>query len=130
VNGDSVTLVQAGSFANAGPGADIPVTAMDSIGGASAGDYTLVEPSGLSGTITAKTAPAPTVSAADLLLAAYARAQLIESFVTPQFGVTTLFGVTPEMAPPAVPATTGAGPSLRIVDGGLRLPAGAVDGGR
>jgi hypothetical protein len=49
---DAVTLTQAGTFASKNAGTGIVVTANDSIGGASAGDYTFVEPTSLTGTIT------------------------------------------------------------------------------
>ncbi|MBT8628676.1 hypothetical protein G6648_09685, partial [Polynucleobacter paneuropaeus] len=42
--GDTVTLTQAGNFGQAGVGNAIAVTANDSIGGASAGNYSLTQP--------------------------------------------------------------------------------------
>lgn len=50
--GDAVTLNQAGTFASANVGNSIPVTVTDSISGAAAGNYTLVQPSGLAANIT------------------------------------------------------------------------------
>jgi hypothetical protein len=52
VGSDTVTLMQAGTFASKNAGTDIVVTATDSLGGASAGDYLLVEPTRLAGVIT------------------------------------------------------------------------------
>ncbi len=54
--GDNVTLTQAGTFASQNVGNGIAVTASDSVGGSSAGNYTiLVQPTGLSGNITPAT---------------------------------------------------------------------------
>ena len=52
---DVVTLTQAGTFATPNAGTGIAVTALDSLGGADAGNYDLVQPTGLSANIT----PAP-----------------------------------------------------------------------
>ena len=52
VSGDTVTLTQAGSFASKNVATGIVVTANDSVGGASAGNYTLTEPLGLTANIT------------------------------------------------------------------------------
>jgi len=49
-----VTLTQAGSFADRHAGTGKAVTASDSLGGLDAGNYTLVQPTGLSGDITRK----------------------------------------------------------------------------
>jgi phosphotransferase system IIA component len=54
IGSDTVTLTQAGVFASKNAGNGIAVTAKDTIGGASAGNYTLVEPTGLSANITPK----------------------------------------------------------------------------
>ena len=51
ISGDTVTLNGTGYFANAGPGAGIAMTSTSTLGGASAGNYTLTEPTGLTGTI-------------------------------------------------------------------------------
>ncbi|BAP87656.1 filamentous haemagglutinin family outer membrane protein [Burkholderiales bacterium GJ-E10] len=52
INGDSVTLTQAGTFASKNVGTNITVTASDSISGPSAGNYTLMQPTGLTANIT------------------------------------------------------------------------------
>jgi hypothetical protein len=53
IAGDTVTLIQSGTYASKTPGTSIPVTATDTLGGASAGNYILTtEPTGLAGTIT------------------------------------------------------------------------------
>ncbi|NRT55254.1 YDG domain-containing protein [Sphaerotilus uruguayifluvii] len=54
VGSDAVTLTQAGSFADRNAGSGKAVTASDSLGGLDAGNYTLVQPSGLSADITRK----------------------------------------------------------------------------
>ena len=54
VNGDVVTLTQAGSFASRNVGTGIPVNVADSVGGPDVADYTLVQPT-VTGTITPAT---------------------------------------------------------------------------
>jgi autotransporter-associated beta strand protein len=51
VSGDTVTLSGTGTFANAGPGTGIFVTSTSTLGGASASNYTLTQPTGLSADI-------------------------------------------------------------------------------
>jgi putative effector of murein hydrolase len=91
--GDTVTLSQAGSFSSRSPGTGIAVTAADTLGGASALDYSLVEPTGLSGTITSAGSanmpgtPGTAGGASSPLLAAYyASAQLDSNLLAPQWG--------------------------------------------
>jgi filamentous hemagglutinin family protein len=57
IGGDAttLTLTQAGSFASKNVGSGIDVTAGDTLGGASAGNYTLSEPTGLTANITPAT---------------------------------------------------------------------------
>jgi hypothetical protein len=52
-----VTLTQAGTFASQNVGTAIGVTATDSLGGSSAGNYTLTEPVGLAANITSASPP-------------------------------------------------------------------------
>jgi filamentous hemagglutinin family protein len=54
ITGDTVTLNQAGTFAQTGLGTGISVTANISLGGISAGNYSLTQPTGLRADITAK----------------------------------------------------------------------------
>jgi filamentous hemagglutinin family protein len=54
ISGDTVTLTQSGAFANANVGVNKSVTATNSLGGTSAGNYSLIQPAGLTATITAK----------------------------------------------------------------------------
>lgn len=52
LSGDTVTFIGTGVFANVGPGNNIPVTSTSTLGGASAANYTLIQPTGLSANIT------------------------------------------------------------------------------
>ncbi len=52
ISGDVVTLNGTGTFASANVGAGINVTSTSSLGGADAGNYSLTQPTGLTGTIT------------------------------------------------------------------------------
>ncbi len=54
IGSDAVTLAQAGSFATKNAGTGIAVTAADSLSGSGAGNYTLIQPTGLSASITPK----------------------------------------------------------------------------
>ncbi|WP_233834120.1 MBG domain-containing protein [Paraburkholderia sp. ZP32-5] len=55
IGADNVTLAQSGAFASRDAGTGIAVTASDTLGGAAAGNYTLLEPTALTGTITPAT---------------------------------------------------------------------------
>jgi filamentous hemagglutinin family protein len=158
IGGDSVALNQSGVFASAGVGTGIPVTATDSLSGASAGDYSIVEPTGLRGSIlpaspgtpTPTPAPAPVSSSALVPAAALnASTQIVENFIYPQWGAepqvinpsTTIAAVgapADELNADAtgsqptiainVSMTIGANGTLKIKDGGLRLPGDASAG--
>jgi trimeric autotransporter adhesin len=54
IGGDTVTLTQSGTFASKNAGTGIAVKVTDTITGASAGDYTLTEPTGITANITPK----------------------------------------------------------------------------
>ena len=54
VGSDSVTLTQAGTFADKNVGSSKAVTAADTLSGTDAGNYSLAQPTGLSASITAK----------------------------------------------------------------------------
>jgi hypothetical protein len=95
IPGDSVTLIQSGNFASAGVGAGIAVTAADRLSGPSALDYRLIQPMGLTGTISAATTgnppgtPGTSFGSSSALLAAYdASAQLDANSIAPQWGAT------------------------------------------
>jgi filamentous hemagglutinin family protein len=154
VAGDSVTLTQSGSFLSANPGSNIAVTATDSLGGASAGDYLIVQPTGLSGTI----APAITASVADsrIRAALNARSELETDFassstgpqqqrVIPSSSIEPIDGALLISAPGEAVAGNsksgadkslavnvsmkiGATGSLKIENGGLRLPGTGAQG--
>jgi len=49
--GDSLTLIPAGTFNSVDAGANVPVTAADTLGGAAASNYVLTQPTGLTATI-------------------------------------------------------------------------------
>ena len=148
VSGDTVSLNQSGLFASTSAGTGIAVTATDTLSGASADDYSIAEPTGLIGSILP--APSPPNGPSDLVLAALnARTQIVENFIYPQLGA------NPQVINPsptiAVLATTadgagegatgsqqaiavnvsmkiGATGTLKIENGGLRLPSNLVLG--
>jgi hypothetical protein len=64
LNSDTVTLVGTGTFASKNVGANQVVTSTSTLSGAAAGNYALTQPSGLTGTITAKalSTEAPTIA--------------------------------------------------------------------
>ena len=55
VGSDQVVLAQSGLFANANAASSIAVTATDTLSGLAASNYSLIQPTGLTGTITPKT---------------------------------------------------------------------------
>jgi The GLUG motif. len=59
ISGDTVTLIEVGTFATPNTGNGIAVTAAVSLGGASAGNYTVTQPIGLTANITAPISTAP-----------------------------------------------------------------------
>jgi hypothetical protein len=134
----------------ANAGTSIAVTATDSLSGAGAGDYSITQPTGLTGSIlpVSGTPGGPSASS-DLLIAALnARTQIVENFIYPQFGANPqVINASPTIAVLATPsdgvnagasdggstsqqATTvnasmkiGANGTLEIENGGLRLPS-------
>jgi len=98
IPGDSVSLVQAGNFASAEPGSSIAVTAMDTLSGASAMNYGVTQPTGLSGTISPSIASAPPTppvtpvtptpggSSVPAQVAQTAATQVQSSFASPRLG--------------------------------------------
>jgi hypothetical protein len=93
IPGDSVTLIQAGNFASASVGTGVAVTAADSLAGADARDYSVTQPTGLSGTISpASTSNTPGTAGAPsppLLAANNVAAQVDSNFIYPQLGATS-----------------------------------------
>jgi hypothetical protein len=89
VPGDSVTLIQSGTFASTNAGSGIAVTVADSLSGPNAVDYSIREPVGLTGTISPAT-PAPTSTptspSAPAQVAQSATTQVQSSFASPQLG--------------------------------------------
>jgi len=148
VSGDAVTLNQSGTFASTSPGTGIAVTATDSLSGTSAGDYSIAEPAGLTGSILP--ASSPSGGSNGLVLAALnARTQIVENFVYPQLGANPqVINASPTIAMLATSADgasegatgshqaiavnvsmkIGANGTLKIENGGLRLPSNLVVG--
>jgi hypothetical protein len=148
IGGDSVSLNQSGMFASSGAGTGIPVIATDSLAGSSADDYSIVEPTGLKGSI--QPLAGTTAGASDLMLAALnARTQIVENFIYPQLGAepqvinpsTTIVAVGTQADGSSADATgsqqaivfnvsmtIGANGTLKIEQGGLRLPDTTVSG--
>jgi hypothetical protein len=148
VSGDTVNLNQSGMFASASPGTGIAVIATDSLSGASADDYSIAEPTGLTGSILPSASP-PGGTSGLVLAALNARTQIVENFIYPQFGanpqvinasptiamLATSAGGENEEASGSQQATTvnvsmkiGANGTLKIENGGLRLPSNLVVG--
>jgi trimeric autotransporter adhesin len=145
IGGDTVTLNQSGMFTSAGVGVGIAVNATDSLSGASAGDYSIVEPTGLRGSILP--GPGAAEGSGDLVLAAVnARTQIVQNFIYPQLGAepqvidasSTIADATAETTADATGSqqafaitasmTIGANGTLKIENGGLRLPTDAFGG--
>jgi len=148
VGDDAVTLNQSGSFASAGPGTGIAVTSTDSLSGTSADDYSIAQPTGLTGSIL-PAAGSPGASSGLVLAALNARTQIVQNFVYPQLGANPqVINASPTMAvlaasadAPTADATgspqtiavnvsmrIGANGTLKIENGGLRLPSNLVVG--
>jgi putative effector of murein hydrolase len=153
VSGDSVTLNQSGTFASIGVGSGIAVTATDALSGADAGDYRLTEPTGLTGSIL----PAPSAGRANgpnvsVLAAQNAETQIVENLLYPQLGarpqvidalptIQAMAGSAADVNASASAETAtqqaiavnvsmkiGATGTLKIENGGLRLPGNLVIG--
>jgi hypothetical protein len=148
VSGDTVTLNQSGIFASAGVGSGIAVTATDSLSGTSAFDYSISEPTGLTGSISPASNP-PNSSSGLVLAALNARTQIVENFIYPQLGANPqVINPSPTIAVLATSADgasadaavshqaiavnvsmkIGANGTLKIENGGLRLPNNLVVG--
>jgi filamentous hemagglutinin family protein len=151
VSGDSVTLNQSGTFVSANVGGGIAVTATDGLSGADAGDYSIIEPTGLSGSIIPASSGAGSSSASSALVfaALNASTQTEANFTYPQLGATPqvvsasptmqTLAASPESPTPdatSAPKTVainvsmriGATGTLKIENGGLRLPSNLVIG--
>jgi filamentous hemagglutinin family protein len=126
LSGDSVTLSQAGTFASSGAGTGIAVTADDTLGGASASDYSLIQPAGLSASITSANS-APAAPSGALLAAENVITRLLPSLLDPQFGDASTadfsaFDQEQTVAQNVSVRRRGAA-TLRVENGGVRLPA-------
>jgi len=159
ISGDTVTLDQSGLFASTNPGTGIAVAATDSLGGASADDYRLVEPTGLLGTILPASpgggseGSGGSSDSGGSALALNARTQIVENFIYPQLGANPqVINASPTIVALAASADDasaqasagvngmqqaivvnvsmkiGANGTLKIENGGLRLPSYLVVG--
>jgi hypothetical protein len=151
VSGDTVGLNQSGTFASTEVGTGIAVTATDSLSGASAGDYSIVEPTGLSGSIKpasgGQSSGSSAASGAMLFAALDARAQTEANYTYPQLGASPqVVNASPSIQVIAaaddasadagqrqaiavnVSMKIGANGTLKIENGGLRLPSNLVVG--
>ena len=136
IGGDTVVLNQSGMFTSPDVGSGITVIATDSLSGASAGDYSIVEPTGLTASIRPAAGTAATGGGlSDLELAAVnARTQIVENFIYPQLGAnpqvinasSTISSAGETGSQQAVVINVsmniGANGTLKIEDGGVRLP--------
>jgi len=148
VGGDTVTLNQSGMFASTSAATGIAVTATDTLSGASSADYSIAEPTGLTGSIL----PAPSLAAGSNglgLAALNAPTQIVANFIYPQLGanpqdinpsptIAVLDTATDDPSADApgshqaiavnVSMKIGANGTLKIENGGLRLPSNLVIG--
>lgn len=132
VAGETVTLNEAGTFATAGVGNGIAVTAADSLSGTAAVNYTLAQPTGLAASITALPAlppenPPVDVTAIDAYRAAVGYVSSnVQAAPTPTLSVSAL-----AIAPVSVSSPAGmvsydlAGLNLTIVTHDTSLPTNA-----
>jgi hypothetical protein len=148
VSGDTVSLNQSGLFASTSAGTGIAVTATDTLSGANADDYSIAEPTGLTGSILPAASP-PNGPSGLVLAALNARTQIVENFIYPQLGAnpqvinpSSTIAVLATTADGASEGTTGsqqavavnvsmkigATGTLKIENGGLRLPSNLVLG--
>jgi filamentous hemagglutinin family protein len=123
--GDGVSLLQSGFFANAGPGTHIAVTATDSLSGTDAGDYAVVEPTGLSGSIT-PAAIGPTSSSSGPGGANNVVAQLESSLVAPQFSGSPKVITASSTVGPFVASGAGSGAAGAAANGGDAVSGNAT----
>ena len=107
---DVVTFTGAGTFANAGPGTGIEVTASATLGGADAANYSLTQPTGLIGDITAST----NATLSDLTIDAGALSPTFTQSVTQS--VTDFLRVVPntKATVTVTPTTTSAGATVTV----------------
>jgi hypothetical protein len=142
--GDDVTLgTKAGAFTSPNIGTGISVTVADILGGAGAGNYTLIQPTGLVADITAA------LPSASLCLAQAGTTQLISNMQMPSYSQSRSISISPTITVNQISGSdvqadgetsskaTGssnsmdvnikmmigeAGPTLKIQNGGIRLP--------
>ncbi|MBY0578964.1 MAG: hypothetical protein K2P57_07960 [Burkholderiales bacterium] len=120
VNGDVLSLTQAGTFASKNVGTGIAVTAADIVGGAAAGNYTLTQPAPLAANITA----APLTVTANNAAKTYGVSQ---TFVGTAFTQTGLVGG--ETIGSVTLASSGAAPTATVAGGPYAITPSAATGG-
>lgn len=130
---DVVTFVGTGTFASAGPGAGIAVTSTSTLAGADAGNYSLTQPIGLTGDITASTNAdlSSLVLSTGAFSPAFGAAQL--NYVELVDNATTSLTVTPTTASAVatvtvntVPVTSGSPTDAISLNEGINAIAVAV----
>ena len=127
LNTEAVTLVGTGTFASKNVGANQVVTSTSTLSGSTAGNYTLTQPTGLTGTITAKALSigAPTIASKvyDGTIAAGAvTVGALSGLVDPE--ILTVTGTAAAYTSAAVGTYTGVAVTYTLADGGSGNTAG------
>jgi 2',3'-cyclic-nucleotide 2'-phosphodiesterase (5'-nucleotidase family) len=125
ISPDVVTLVGTGNFDTAGPGTGIAVTSTSSLAGANAGNYSLTQPVGLTGDITANTNA--NLSSLVLSTGAYSRVfdPAVLTYVQVVPNATSTLTVTPTTANGGATVTVGGNPvTSGNSSGGISLNEG------
>jgi 2',3'-cyclic-nucleotide 2'-phosphodiesterase (5'-nucleotidase family) len=122
---DVVTLVGTGNFVTAGPGTGIAVTSTSTLAGANAGNYSLTQPVGLTGNITANTNA--NLTSLVLSTGAYSRVfdPAVLTYVQVVPNATSTLTVTPTTANGGATVTVGGNPvTSGNPSGGISLNEG------
>ena len=122
---DVVTLVGTGNFETAGPGSGIAVTSTSTLAGANAGNYSLTQPIGLTGDITANTNA--NLTSLVLSTGAYSRVfdPAVLTYVQVVPNATSTLTVTPTTANGGATVTVGGNPvTSGNPSGGISLNEG------
>ena len=122
---DVVTLVGTGNFDTAGPGSGIAVTSTSTLAGANAGNYSLTQPVGLTGNITANTNA--NLTSLVLSTGAYSRVfdPAVLTYVQVVPNATSTLTVTPTTANGGATVTVGGNPvTSGNPSGGISLNEG------
>jgi hypothetical protein len=129
VSGDAVSLMQAGTFASAQAGTGIAVTVHDSLGGANASDYSIIEPTGLTGSIVAATSPVAPATAGTPQAVLAAQAEIESPVLAPGIGTEpqTLTASTTIQVQPSAEGLAGSGSATEAGAGSATQPAVVVN---